>query len=479
MKRQAVCLLGLLVLSATSCRQGASAIKLQERYDGPLSLDAALDDIGFFFKTVEQVHPNHLANISTEQYEALKRRCWTALDEESQLHGSISKPFLALTVAEAAASFGDGHTYFSPESDLINESERSILMPPFRMKWQAGHIVIADTTATLEHVKGARLLKINGIAMNEFLQPILAKISGEGEAHRISRFLRRQQIYWALLQPVTQDEMQITISRGMEEPHTVTVELIGLPRYKETFGLESRYPMPSSYWFYHANRTCYWRYNSFNYSEAGRKHIDAVFSDIREKNAENIIIDLRFNGGGNSQAGEYILNYITSKPYCMYSGSDVKISRQLPHKEQFGIFSFLMRGRIIKYRNKGKLKKPRDMGFRFSGTVYALVGPRTFSTASDFSAVLKDFGIATLIGEETGGIRAPFGDAPRFPLPNSGIQFGVSHKRFYAPIPKPDDDKHGTVPDIVVNDELLARYINADDPVLAFTLDMIEQQDQM
>ena len=314
--------------------------------------------------------------------------------------------------------------------------------------------------------------------MNKFLEPILTNISGKREVHRISRFLRRQQTYWALLQPVPQDRMRIFVRWGVEEPQTMTVDLIDLPRYREAFGQESGYPDPSRYWFYHGNRTCYWRYNSFNYSEPGRKHIDAVFVDIREKNAENLVIDLRFNGGGNSMAADYILNYITSTPYCIYSGSDVKISRQLPHKEQLGILSFFMRGRVIKYRNKGKLKKPADMGYRFPGRVYALIGPATFSSASDFAAVLEDFDIATLVGEETGGLRECFGDAPRFPMPNSGIQFGVSHKRWYAPVPTPGDDKRGTVPDIAINDELLAEYMGADDPVLAFTLGMIAEHDR-
>lgn len=476
MKPHFIFLLGFFALSGTACREQASTSKLKEHYQGTLPLEAALEDMDFFFKTVKQVHPNHLANITVKEYESLKNRCRAALDEENQMHGTISKSFLALTVAEAAAALGDGHTYCSPGPDLVNVSDRTLLMPPFKMGWKAGHIVITYTIDKLKHLKGARLLKINDTDINEFLEPILTKISGERQAFRISSFLRRQQIYWALIQPVPQKKMQIIISRGFEEPHTMTVDLIDLPRYRETFGHESGYPEPSRYWFYHDNRTCYWRYNSFNYSEPGRKHIDDVFAAIREKNAENLIIDLRFNGGGNSMAADYIMNYITSKPYCLYSGSDVKISRQIPHKEQFGIFSIFMRGRIIKYRNKGKLKKPTDMGYRFPGRVYALIGPATYSSASDFAAALKDFGIAILVGEETGGLRECFGDAPRFPMPNSGIQFGVSHKHWYAPVPKPGDNKRGEMPDIAINDELLAPYMNANDPVLAFALNIIEKQ---
>ena len=401
MKQHFFCLMALLILLGTSCQHNALTNKLKENYEHTLPLDAALEDIDFFFTTVEQVHLNHLANISTEKYEVLKLRCRAALEEENQLHNEISKSFLTLMAAKTAATFGDGHTYCSPKFDHINVSDQSLVMPPFRMEWKAGHICINDTIDKLKELQGAHLLKINDTQIEEFLEPILTKISGGRKAYRISRFLGRQQIYWALLQPVPQDQMQITISRGMEEPHTVTTNLISLSRYRETFGHESGDPEPSRYLFYHGDRTCYWRYNSFNYSEAGRKHIDAVFSDIHEKKAENLIIDLRFNGGGNSMAGHYILNYITSKPYCMYSGTDVKISRQIPHKEQFGIFSIFLRGRVIKYRNKRKRIKPKDMGYRSPGRIYALIGPATFSSACDLAAVVKDFDIGFHISAPT------------------------------------------------------------------------------
>jgi len=467
------------VVAEDRVRLGAgSYIKSQGKWAirPPLDLDDAFEDTDFFFKTVEQVHPNHLANISAADYKALKQRCRTALEAENQRKGRISKAFLALTVAETAAAFGDGHTSLWLDSDLI-ESERSILMPPFRLKWQAGHILIRNTTEGFEHIKGARLLEINGVDIEESLQPMLAKVSGEREAHRISRFLSKQQIYWALLQPVREEDMEITLTRGLTEPETLVIGLIDLALYRKTFKAGADLRPASTHCFYHNDRTCYWQYNNFIYTKAGRKAIDAVFSEIRDRVSQNLIIDLRSNGGGNSRAGDYILNYITSKRYRMYSGSDVKISKQVYEKGLLGVLARLMRGRIFRYRNR--LKRPRDMGFRFGGRVYALIGPATFSSASDFAGVLEDFNIATLVGEETGGLRECFGDCPSFILPNSGLRFSVSHKRFFAPRPRPNDDKRGTVPDIAVNDELLAPYMDADDPILAFTLDMIERQDKM
>ena len=118
-------------------------------------------------------------------------------------------------------------------------------------------------------------------------------------------------------------------------------------------------------------------------------------------------------------------------------------------------------------------REPEEKGFRFDGRLFLLTGPDTFSSAASFAAAVKDYEIGTIIGEETGGLRQCFGDQVRFRLPNSGISFGVSYKRFYAPIPKPDDDIRGVVPDI--DEDMLSEFSNLEDPLLAFALDYVQR----
>jgi hypothetical protein len=89
----------------------------------------------------------------------------------------------------------------------------------------------------------------------------------------------------------------------------------------------------------------------------------------------------------------------------------------------------------------------------------------------------EKYDVATLIGEETGGLRQSFGEAYGHTLPNSGVEFSVSGKRFYAPVPQPDDTRRGTVPDIVLTEELLAPFLKYGGPEVVYTLDLIEKHD--
>lgn len=444
-----------------------------------LDLAQATEDLDFFFRTIEQVHPNCRANLSKADYEALKERSHSALKQAGDNQGEVPISVLALTTAEAAASLGDGHTACHLPPGLTDPRDPPPYMPPFRLRWDAGHVVIDTTISSLERLRGARLVRINGRPFEEVVAPVLARVSGERQAFRMISFLNQQDAYWALVRPVQGREMTVTIRRGGDEPQSVPAPLISLAQYQEELPAGPGRSFGDAHEFYHDGRTCYWRYDSFDASDGAKKAIDAVFKDIREHSTQNLVIDLRFNGGGNSNAADYILSYITSKPYRLYSRVDVKVSKQFLKVQQLGAlgsFARLFQGHVVTRHFKSKPPQPPAAQYRFGGSVYAIIGPYTFSTASDFAHVLQDFHIGTLVGEETGGLRQCFGDCPSFRMPHSNLSFSVSTKRFYAPIPKPGDATHGTVPDIPLTDAQLAPFAGAEDPAVAFILDLIEKQ---
>ena len=184
---------------------------------------------------------------------------------------------------------------------------------------------------------------------------MLAHVSGERQAFRIICFLNNQESCWALVRPVQGEQMTVTIGRGVDEPQTVTVPLISQARYRQELPAVRHVYPTGSHEFHHDGRTCYWRYDNFNASDPGAKATDAVFKDIREHNARNLIIDLRFNGGGSTAAADHILNYLTSKPYHDFSRVDIRLSRQLLKVQDFGMlgpFARLLQGHVVRRKLK-------------------------------------------------------------------------------------------------------------------------------
>ena len=168
------------------------------------------------------------------------------------------------------------------------------------------------------------------------------------------------------------------------------------------------------------------------------------------------------------------MNYLTSKPYYMVGRMDMKLSKQGFDEHWLEKRLAELAGLTITQRDI--MGQPEDKGYRFEGRLFLLTGPNTFSSAVLGAAIVKDNRLGTIIGEETGGLRECFGDQRSFLLPNSGLRFGVSYKRFYAPVPRAGDDRSGVVPDVQVSEDVLSPYLGADDPVLAFALAYVKEQ---
>ena len=53
---------------------------------------------------------------------------------------------------------------------------------------------------------------------------------------------------------------------------------------------------------------------------------DSMFTDLREKNISNLIIDIRDNGGGHSRVGDILLRYISPEPFIQMDKALIRIS---------------------------------------------------------------------------------------------------------------------------------------------------------
>lgn len=80
-----------------------------------------------------------------------------------------------------------------------------------------------------------------------------------------------------------------------------------------------------------------------------------------------------------------------------------------------------------------KEKSPKEVKQKFSGKTYLLTSHYTFSSANMLAASYKCYGMGTIVGEETGGVLASYGDLVGFQLPNSGLNAYCSYKWFVLP----------------------------------------------
>lgn len=167
----------------------------------------------------------------------------------------------------------------------------------------------------------------------------------------------------------------------------------------------------------------YLRFDFFNADEDANRVAAAAMNFLA--NADAIIFDMRYNGGGSPEMIRFITSYLFEKPTHLNS----MIDRE---------------GEVVEeYWTLGDVPGSRPL----SGVpVYVLTSSRTFSGAEEFSYNLKNLKRATIVGETTGGGAHPV----RGERLNDRFTIGVPFMRAFNPITKTNWEGTGVEPDIKV-----------------------------
>ena len=420
-----------------------------------LTLKEALQDTGELFASFERVHPDVSANIGKAEYERLK--LWTS-DEVAKkaAGGNISVKDFAYILYYSAAALRDGHTRigwrYRPDGQ---KGEK--LFPPFSVDARNGRFMI-DSFA--HDLAGQELTSINGVAITDFIKPILDRIPAETNIYKGRSFTYNQAFWWdysRLLEEARELRLGLLGSDGKKTEKTVAPITL-----KEFYGLGRMMPLGSygknaSLQLYEKEKVAWLDYHGFIDSKEEETALDNIFREIKASGFKDLVIDISGNGGGSTNAGEFIFSYLTDKEFAQVSRLVLRVSPEaLRVNPYYKKYSDKMGQNIdLPVRPQKADKKPEAF---FDGKVRLLIDNGTFSSATDFAVTFRDYKIGEILGYETGGVPTCFGEALPMRLKNSGIRYTISDKRFFSPKPRPGDDKHGVLPDVELTDALLRPY---------------------
>lgn len=435
-----------------------------------ITREEAKQDLVQLLQTLESVHPDLLANVNHHEYLQLKTGIDSWLPESERV--DISD--LALIAAEIAAFFKDGHTSVFLSPRLVDPASTKKCMLPFRIGVSSGELIVEEPLPDLKSLEGMVIEKIQGEDAREFLGPMLRRVSGERCEYKLQAFVRNQRSHFALSGLFNRDEVQLLVRTLGGPSRAVDVPLVTVADYDRNVGPVTESPSQNGYTFLQEDKVCHYVYDQFVDSESERKMIDDLFRELNERTTKVLVLDLRNNWGGNSLAGDYLLSYLTDKPYRQSERVVLKLAKERFEAGEADDGLRDLEGLLVTIPLP--LQKPETRATMFRGPLVVLTSVRTFSAAASFAATVKDFGLGLLIGEETGGLRQCFMDQFPFKLANSKIHCGVSFKISYAPVPAPDDPYRGTLPDVEVTPELLSKHIKSEDPALSFALSEIQER---
>jgi hypothetical protein len=422
------------------------------------SREQMIQDIDTLFSTIEKVHPDMYAVYPKELLDKDIERIKSELEQSGDIF------YFYRQVAPLVVKLGDGHTNFFPPIRGSEDLANLALFPlSVKITYPDKEIFVRDVHNAIP--AEAQITSINNKSAKEIVREMMNYSSGEKDFFRIDKL---QQLFPLLMGVLYGDSNYNIDYLFNQEKYTVQLKTISFNEISELLLQLGNIAHSELYTFktMPEKNIGIIEFNQFTDMDNFKVFLDSTFQVLQKENIENLIIDIRANGGGNSILGDELFQYISPVPFAQFGKNIVKYSDiQKQYAKAVNNREVTNPNGIETYNENMELIELRENNLRYKGNVYLLISHSTFSSAASFSWAFKYFKMGTVVGEETGGMAVCFGDVISQKLPISGLFYGMSYKKFYQ-YGATDDNIHGTLPDYEIEAE------NA----LDFTIDLITRR---
>ena len=386
----------VLALGLTACSQAVE----EER---TLSADDIAEDLQALSAWLSDTHPDLAHSVEPAALNA----AITALRAELAGPHSVREAWMAMAVLNPLLN--DAHMgvrYPQAAFEAYREAGGAAFTAPITVR--NGRAYVAESIAQGSALKaGERIVSINGAPAEPILAKLLDRMRGETPRLR-ERVLssRFDAAIWLAMGPAQGYRVEV-------EDQTGAVRRIRLDENRDVSGdagvmfaldTQSTPPVMSVRTFDRARED---EFAAF---------LQDAFARLDAIGAQQLIIDIRDNGGGARQLSDRLLAYLTSERYTPISAVTARIT-----PENQALIPGAQLGEVISTPFAQWVEPAAELPHRFAGEAVILIGPATYSQAIAFSATAQDFQIAMIAGTQTEGPASQTGQVQQHALPNSGL----------------------------------------------------------
>ncbi|MGN0577681.1 MAG: S41 family peptidase [Ruminiclostridium sp.] len=390
--------------------------------DTVLTKEQAASDLDFMYRTVKD---NHICYIDGSGLDKTFDSAYESAKERLSGLSTVTVRDLWEIGAQMYCSLEDGHTiitynggeiYYNPEAE-------------------------------------GRLISVNGVSAEELLNRFSEVFPCEPQVD----FYRKNMLGYAVCRESWLRLLGIDVSGGVAMTFETAEgeKTFDFPPYSG----ESSTAQKDSEDFYgytidEENSAGIFRLDECTVTKGYKQALSDFFREVKEKDIKRVAVDLRNNGGGNSDVIIEFMKYIDVDSYYLFGGVDVRqggmliVNKAEPEKNQKSEYAF-----------SPDSGENNDGEYAYNGRLYALTSNYTFSSAMDFAVAISDNGLGKIVGEVPGNMPTCYGDKLSFQTPNAKLLCSVSYKKFYR-IDRSKDNSP-LIPDIEVSaDEAQEAFIN-------------------
>ncbi|MGH7242797.1 MAG: TPR end-of-group domain-containing protein [Phycisphaerales bacterium] len=352
-------------------------------------------DLDFLARRMKQMHWDLYANVPKDKFlaeiDAIKQAAATGVSEDR----------LRVRISRLLAMVGDGHTTMAAYAD----GEKSLNRIPLHLWSFPDGIYVLGAPEDMKELVGGKIVKVGSMSADDAAAKLRQFCSVDNDMGYLYSVPAR------MLQPAALQEIGATGEGDIEytfrfaDGNEKAAKIAARPMQRDGFGKSRLYrsgyvyanaasktpaPLfqqdlekPLTLKYLEDQRAVYFGFQavSGNEDEPFKHVIESMNSLIEEKSPEFLIIDMRFNGGGNTGL---VAPFIES---------------------------------VIR---NAKLNQP--------GKLFVIIGRNTFSAAQNTVNMLEKFTNATFVGEPTGSRPAFVGESTYVLLPYSKLRVHCSSR---------------------------------------------------
>jgi hypothetical protein len=337
--------------------------------------EALIKDIDEYRDGIDK---NHI-----DPYTSIRRRdFFSQIADIDRSAESLDGDELLVKLLQVNALIADGHT---------NVQTRPNFIFPLLLQWfEEGYFVVATNDDNRKYYH-SRILAVNDIPVEEVVKKIATLIpeTNPGFVHmQAAGYLTDAAMLHGLQISAERGKVAYTVITAKGDTERVMPQLLNILDRNQVTGVKPgnflRNSMNGRFWFRYidSSNTVYFNYRScFDDGKFGRV-IDDLKQTIETRKPAKIVIDMRFNSGGNS-------NLLMPFIECL---------------------------------SKSELNR--------NGGIYVLIGSKTYSSAVLDVLAFKTSTNALFVGEETGENAEHYGEVKFFTLSNTQLRVSYSTKHF-------------------------------------------------
>lgn len=401
------------------------------------------EDFRLMRSKLENLHPGLYNYVEKDQLDHL-------LDS---LYRGIENPMTGLQfqsyLSPLHSIIRDGHTRIVPGKKLRAHYDQHAPFFPFEVYWHKNKLYcIKNYSLESEIPDGAEIIQINKRSSDRIMTSLMRRTARDGSNFsyprwQVSRQFAERYSYRFGHTPVFRMDVK------MPDGKVKSFEIKALPKKIIEDNKRAKYgpeePLGLSLVFSPDGKMATLTIRSFQnkllrkkYKQKFKPFIRQAFEEIKKRNIENLVLDLRDNEGGEIENGKLLLSYLMDHPYRLIR----KMEKVAPHPAPWKARLKSVSKTIEPLEEPGKSP--------YTGKLVVLINGGSFSCTAMVASCLDYYWRGSLVGQETGGNNRLFcGQTQQIKLRNTGLNLQVPTVQYYI-IEEKENLYHGVTPEHLV-----------------------------